>query len=104
MIFSDPEKLKNKHPLLIILRGAALPGIIVAVIVAVAVVMSLLENGDYGTYLSSGIGLGLFFTLWGGIEIMAGLLFQSKDIRTNALLAIGYAMTWAACIFLIFKF
>ena len=87
----------------IVLRGAALPGLIVAAISLCAIIMSVIETGDPIYYLRAGIFFGLFITLFGGIEMMISLLLQSREFRINGLLALGYAITWAFSLIIIFK-
>ena len=41
--------------------------------------------------------------LFGVLVIVFGILFSSKDIKTNSLLIFGYLIVWAACLYHIFK-
>lgn len=87
----------------IVLRGAALPGMIVALIALCAAAMSAIKTSEPTYYLKAGIYFGLFATIFGGIGQMLTLIFLSKDIRTNGLLALGYGITWAVCLFLLYR-
>ena len=86
----------------IALRGAAIPGLIVAACVCIAVLLSYFYGGNLHYHVKIGIYVGLFFSLYGGIEMMIALLFLNEDIRTNGLLAMGYGVVWLVCLFLIF--
>ena len=95
--------LQGKTPWQIALRGAAIPGMIVGACTLFAMIFGLFNGSSILSASKIGIALGLFFSLYGGIEIVVvGILFSSKDIKTNSLLALGYLIVWVACLFLIF--
>ena len=95
--------LQGKTPWQITLRGAAIPGMIVGACTLFAMIFGLFNGSSILSASKIGIALGLFFSLYGGIEIVVvGILFSSKDIKTNSLLALGYLIVWGACLFLIF--
>ena len=95
--------LQGKTPWQIALRGAAIPGMIVGACTLFAMIFGLFNGSSILSASKIGIALGLFFSLYGGIEIVVvGILFSSKDIKTNSLLALGYLIVWGACLFLIF--
>ena len=95
--------LQGKTPWQIALRGAAIPGMIVGACTLFAMIFGLFNGSSILSASKIGIALGLFFSLYGGIDIVVvGILFSSKDIKTNSLLALGYLIVWVACLFLIF--
>ena len=94
--------LQGKKPWQIALRGAAIPGMIVGACTLFAMVFGLFNGSSILSASKIGIVFGLFFSLYGGIEIVVGILFSSKDIKTNSLLALGYLIVWGAFLFLIF--
>lgn len=98
-----PLTLDGKPSWKIVLRGAAIPGIIVGVCALIAIVYALLNGSDIIDSANRGIGLGLFFSLFGVLEIIVGILFSSKDIKTNSLLIFGYLLVWGACVYIIFS-
>ena len=95
--------LEGKPPWKIILRGAAIPGIIVGACAFIAYVYALFEGSNIADTTKIGIVLGLFISLLGVFEITIGILFSSKDIKTNALLILGYLLVWGACLYIIFS-
>lgn len=94
--------LQGKTSWQIALRGAAIPGMIVGACTLISMIFGLFNSSSILSASKIGIVLGLFFSLYGGIEIVFGILFSSKDIKTNSLLALGYLIVWGACLFLIF--
>ena len=84
-----------------ILRGAAIPGVIVATCVLIATIYSLFKGLNIIDVAKIGVGLGLFFSLFGVVEIVASILFWSKDIKINSLIMLGYLLVWVACIIII---
>lgn len=102
MKFSPPT-LEGKPHWQIILRGAAVPGVIVGTCALIAVVYALFRGSGTVDAAKIGIGFGLFFSLAGVGEIIVGILFSSKDIKTNSLLILGYLLVWGACVYIIFS-
>lgn len=64
--------------------------------------MGILGEGNLISLTKIGIGTGLFFSLWGGLEIMATIVFTSKTRRSGIYLALGYFVVWTICLCLIF--
>ncbi|MDB2439741.1 hypothetical protein N9W89_13595 [Hellea sp.] len=95
--------LDGKPSWRIVLRGAAIPGVIVGACALIAIVYALFNGSDIVDTVKIGIGLGVFFSLFGVIEIVVGILFSSKDIKTNSLLILGYLLVWGACMYIIFS-
>jgi len=95
--------LENQPAWKVILRGAAIPGLTVAFCVFVAIVISFTRGWDVQNSIGYGVAAGLFFSLYGGLEMMGAIVFQSKDFGTNLLLAFGYLITWAGCLAIVFR-
>ncbi len=87
----------------IILRGAAVPGLITGACIIIAVIMAFFQEWDFNNNIKVGVVVGLFFSLWGGLEVAFGLLFWGGSKRTNFYLFLGYMLTWVFSIALIFK-
>ncbi|MEP6341779.1 MAG: hypothetical protein ABJ275_00555 [Maricaulaceae bacterium] len=89
------------------LRGAALPGMIVSACAVIGLLMDVFRSEPIlGTIsgFQAGIALGLFFSLWGGLEIMISIFFISEDaFRYRFIRMLGYFSVWAGCIFIILK-
>lgn len=98
----NPFDLTDKAPWQIILRGAAIPGAIIAVCALVGTAMGLFGDGSVKALAKIGIGTGLFFSLWGGLELMAGITFSAEARRKGIYLGIGYFIVWAICLGFIF--
>jgi len=94
--------IAGKSPWQIILRGAAIPGMIVGACVIIAFIYALFDGSNIASTTKIGVGVGLFFSLLGFFEIVFGILFSSKDIKINSLLVVGYLIVWAACLYVIF--
>ena len=93
--------LQGKPAWKIILRGAAIPGMIVATIVIIAAMYAVVTGSPIYETMKIGIIIGLFVSLFTGLEIILTILVSSKDFKTNSLLALGYLLVWVCCIYLI---
>lgn len=58
--------LEGKSPWQIILRGAAIPGMIVAACALIAAIYALFNGSNIASSTKIGVGLGLFFFSLGG--------------------------------------
>ncbi|MGB0907496.1 MAG: hypothetical protein ACPGVT_08380 [Maricaulaceae bacterium] len=96
-------ELKDKPIWQIVLRGAAIPGMIVVFCSVIGAVMAIFNGNDIWQTAKIGVWVGLFFSLWGGLEIMILIVVESKENRTNFSLALGYFIVWASCLFIIFS-
>jgi len=98
----DKFRLEGKPSWKIILRGAAIPGVIVAACALVGFGMALSNNGDIEQTTKIGVGLGLFFSLWGGLYLVFEII-SARELswRVRRYLCLGYIITWVACISLI---
>ena len=89
------------------LRGAALPGMIVAACAAVGFIMDVFREEPILRTISgfkAGIMLGLFISLWGVLE-MIGFILTTSDIpwKFRWVRVLGYVTIWVVCILIIFK-
>jgi len=97
----DRFNLDEKPAWKVVLRGAAIPGMIVGVCAIIGFFYALLNDGDTKGITKIGAAVGLFFSLWGGLEAMISIFFSSENKRTGSYLVLGYAIVWMICIYLI---
>ena len=84
------------------LRGAAIPGVIVAICAIVFSFVGLfVQDGDVVQTAKIGIGVGVFISLWSGIQAMLGILMSGGSWQIRLYLVLGYFLTWAVSIYLI---
>ena len=98
----DKLSLDGKPAWKIILRGAAIPGMIVAAFAFIGFLSSFGIDATPIEGAKFGAGVGLFFSLWGGLETMTSIFFLDKNKRLTSLLVLGYAIVWAVSIYFIF--
>ena len=97
--FSNYFELDDKPAWIIICRGAALPGLIVAACGSIGLLYGLLTHGKIIGTFRVGIGIGLFFTLLGALDIIVAILFGDEGkIRTKILFILGFILTWTICV------
>ena len=96
------KPLKGKPAWQIILRGAAIPGAIVAACVLIGVIYAAIRGFNVEAAMEYGVLAGLFISLVGVLDIVVAIFISSKDIKTNSLLALGYMIVWAICVSIVF--
>ena len=95
--------LDGKPAWKLVLHGAAIPAMIIAFCVMVAAIYSLFQGSEIRTTIEVGIIVGLFFSIWGGLENMVGLLLLTESRKNGFFLSLGYALSWTVSLIIIFK-
>jgi len=87
--------LATKHPFLIILRGAAIPGMFVALFGIVGFFMGNAKTG---------LLIGFFISLIGGAELAVSVLVAYGFNRVGFYLSFGALLTWLTTLFFLIGF
>lgn len=91
--------ISKKTPFKIFLRGAAIPGIIVTVIVILSSAYGVYTGVDMMSSVKAGLVWGLFLCFFCSIQIILEIMFLwSKNLKTGLFLALGYIFTISSCV------
>lgn len=106
MSTSDPEDpLEPIEPLKHYVIGLGLPFFVALIFGCVSVMLALINSwSDVLTALKWGVGVGLFVSLWGGLEMAVGILFIDGRFQNRLWMCFGFLSIWVPSVYAVLNF